>query len=454
MDRTLALIADYATSLRYDDLPASAVRAAKQKLVDALGCALGAYAAEPCAIARRLCFATASPLTARVIGSLARTTPEMAAFANAVMVRYLDFNDSYRFKDAGHPSDAIPAVLAVAEAVRADGRQLITAIALAYEMQVRIIEEVPLDHRGWDQPVYVVLGSAVGAGKLLGLTPDQMAHAAALAVVPNIALYQNRIGELSMWKAGAAGMAARQGIFAALLAREGLTGPGEAIEGKHGLMSQVTGPFGLEPLGRQGQQFGVERPNLKTYPVRDSCQLIVRTALELREKVRPEEIAALEVQIYASMYRTAVESPELWAPKTRETADHSAPFSLAAALLDGDVTPETFSRARFRDPDVLALIGRMRIAENPEFTKQTPGKRNCRIEARTHRGETAVVHKIFTAEELQRPWTGDQVEAKFRRLVDGVLSPARTQASLDILWRLEDLGDAAALLDQLRVEDA
>ncbi|MFH1934114.1 MAG: MmgE/PrpD family protein [Pseudomonadota bacterium] len=449
MDKTLELISGYAASLSYEDLPDSAIRAAKHRIIDSLGCALGAYHAEPCKIARRLCYPTGCLLTARVIGSLKKTTPEMAAFANSIMVRYLDFNDSYRAKDGGHPSDAIPAVLAVAEAVQADGKSLITAIVLAYEMAVRIIEESPLDERGWDQPVYIVLGSALGAGKLLGLSREQLANAAALALVPNIAMYQSRIGELSMWKAGAAGMAARQGIFAALMAREGMTGPEEAFEGKYGLFNQVTGPMNLEPLGGKRTQFGVERPNLKYYPVRDSIQFVIDTVLDLRKQVSPGDIKSLYAKTYASAIRTAVESKQLWAPQTRETADHSQPFCIAAAILDGDITAETFSRERYLDQDLLDMIGKLKIEEDPEYSKQTPAKRNFYIEATTHSGETYSAHRILTADDLKKGWSDEQVKAKFRGLARDILTPSQTQASLDIFWHLEELDDTAKILDNL-----
>lgn len=451
MDSNLELISDYSLSLSYSDLPENTVRSVKHRLIDSLGCALGGFLAKPCKIARRLCFSTDSPFAARVIGSLKRTSPEMAAFTNSLMGRYLDFNDSYRFKDGGHPSDAIPAVLAMSEALHANGRSLITAIVLAYELEVRFIEETPLDQRGWDQPVYVALGSALGAGKILELTKEQFGNAASLALVPNIALYQSRVGELSMWKAGAAGMAARQGVFAALMAREGMTGPEEAFEGKHGLINHVTGPINLEPLGGKDTQYGVERPNLKYYPVRDSIQFVIDAALDLKKKVSVGEIKSLNAKTYASAIRTAVASKELWAPKTRETADHSQPFCIAAALIDGDITPETFSRKRFLDHDVIELIGKMKIEEDPDFTKETPARRNFFIEAITNSGDAFEAHKVQTLDQLQKGWSDEQVEAKFLNLARGVLSPAQAHASLDLLWRLEDLDDASRILDSLGI---
>ena len=354
-------------------------------------------------------------------------------------------------KDAGHPSDAIPAILAIGEAVHADGKSIIEAIVLAYEVQCRMIEEVVLDKNGWDQPVYLGLGTALSVGRLMGLNCEQLGNAAALALVPNVALYQSRVGELSMWKAGAAGMAVRQGIFAASLAQEGMTGPEETFEGKYGLINQVTGPFKFEPLGGKHKQYAIERSNLKTHPVRDSIQLFIKTALELRDKISIDQVKTLLVLTYASSYRTAVEPPELWKPKTRETADHSIPFCIAVALLDGDVTPGTFSHERFKDADVVELISRMEVKEESEFTKQTPEKRNARIVAKTHSGNEHVAHKIVSAKDVRKGWSDKAVEEKYSKLVRGALTQAQTRDSLDLLWRLEDIDDCTKILDQFEV---
>ena len=451
MDSSIETLSSYAASLSYKDLTVTAIKAAKHRMIDTIGCALGGYTAEPCKIARRLCFPTGAPLTSRVIGSLFRTSPEMAAFANGTMLRYLDFNDAYRAKDAGHPSDAIAAVLAMGEAVHADGKALITAIVLAYEVQCLIIEETLLDAHGWDQPVYVVLGAAMGVGTLLGLSKEQLGNAAALALIPNMAMYQNRVGELSMWKAAAAGMAARQGIFAAVLAREGMTGAEEAIDGQYGLKNQVTGPFSFDILGGNGRPFRISRTNIKTYPVRDSCQLVAMTARDFRKQVAAEEIESLNIKTVASSYKWAVEPKELWAPQTRETADHSIPFTVAAMLIDGDITPQTFSRERFLDADILDLLGRMHAEPDPEFSKQTPAVRNFLIEATTKSGEKRVAHGVLTAEQIEEGKTDEETTAKFVGLARDVLTPSQIEATLDLLWDLENLDDAEKIVDNLAV---
>jgi len=452
MDKTLERIGSYAAFLSYEDLPASAIRAVKHKFIDTMGCALCAYLWEPCKIVRSLCFPMESGLTARVIGSLFRTTPEMAAFANSTMVRTADFNDSYRIKRATHTSDAIPAGLAMAEAVHADGKRLITSIALTYEMGVLFSEKIGT-MKDWNPDpcaLATTLGSAMGAGKILGLNKEQFTNTASMALVANINLGSRLTGEHSMYKEVYAGVSARQGIFAALMARAGVTGPRETIEGENGLNTLVDS-VEIEPLGGGGVQFAVERSILKPYPARDALQVPIKVALEVRKKVPPSEIKSVHVWTTRAPAAVAKNTPEVWAPKTKETADHSMPFVVAAALVDGDVTVESYTRERFLDKNIVEMMGKIRIDEDPEFTKQSPHKFNCRIEVQTQSGRTHTIHQVLTLDELRQEWTDEAVENKFRRLAGDLLTPAQIQASLNLMWHLEDLDDAGRILDNFQV---
>src|SRR5262249_17321857 len=158
-----------------------------------------------------------------------------AAFANGVMVRYLDGNDIFNLGGGGHPSDAIPALIAAAEESGANGRALLGAIVLTYEVHYYLRSAVSVREHGMDTPIYTAAASAVGAARLLGLKRDQIAEALSLAIVPNLALAATRYGTLGEWKGCAGGNGARNGMFAALLAARGMTGPEKPIEGKHGL---------------------------------------------------------------------------------------------------------------------------------------------------------------------------------------------------------------------------
>lgn len=453
MDRTANRLVEYTLSQRYEDLPPEVVKAAKRRVVDSLGCGLAAYLAPPAKIARHLALPVAGPFGSRVYGSLVRTAPDLAAFANGVMVRYLDFNDTYRSVDGTHPSDNIPALIAVAEAVGKGGKALLAAMAVSYEVQCRFADTVPFNDKGWDQPVAGVIACALGVGKILALSRDQLHHALALAIIPNLATHQTRVGELSMWKGCATAMGARQGVFAAFLAREGMTGPHDPIEGRNGLFAQAGGEkYELRPLAVRGQTFALSQTNLKRWPVRDSCQLAVDTGRDLRAKVRAEEIESLRVLTYRSAFRSSVQDPELWVPQTRETADHSMPFSIAVTLLDGEVTPDTFSRARFLDADVLALMKRMKIEEDVEFSKQAPGVRNCRIEAFTKDGKRYVTHRQLTAEDIGRGMSDEEVNEKFTRLTRNMIVPARRKQLLDLIRNLEGVENMGSVVDLLGMQ--
>ena len=440
-------IIDYAAGLRFDELAPPVIHQAKRRVIDTVGGALAAFESAPARIARRLAPEVAKGRSARLFGSLARTSPDMAAFANGVMLRFLDINDTHRTIDGSHPSDNLSGVLAVAEDLGASGRDFLLALTISYEIQCRFVDSVPFNDNGWDQPVPGVMACALACGRLLGLDGEAMRHALALAVIPNLCTYQTRAGELSMWKGCAAANGARQGVFAAHLAAEGMTGPDEAFDGVFGLWNQTLGrPYEIRPFARADEVFAVTQSNIKMFPVRDSCQLPVETALALRAGIAAGDIERLRIVTYRSAHKGAVADPELWRPRTRETADHSMPVSIAIALIDGDITGESFDRERFRHDDVLALIGRTEVVVSDDFSSQSPGVRNCRIEATDTAGETHVAHLAWTAEDIERGPDDDEIEEKFHRYAGVLLARPERSRLLERLWQLESVDDMAEIL--------
>ena len=438
---------DYAAGLRFDELSPPVLHHAKRRVIDTIAGALAACESAPARIAQRLAPEVAKGRSARLLGSLARTSPEMAAFANGVMARFLDINDTHRTIDGSHPSDNLSGVLAVSEDLGASGRDFLLALTISYEIQCRFVDSVPFNDNGWDQPVPGVMACALACGRLLGLDREALRHALALAVIPNLCTYQTRAGELSMWKGCAAANGARQGVFAAYLAAEGMTGPYEAFDGVFGLWNQTLGkPFEVKPFARAGDTFAVTQTNIKKFPVRDSCQLPVETALALRASIAAGDIEKLTIVTYRSAHKGAVADPELWRPRTRETADHSMPVSIALALIDGDITGASFDLERFRDDDVLALIGRTEVVVSDEFSSQTPGVRSCRLEATDKAGETHVAHLAWTAEDIARGPGDDEIEDKFHRYAGVLLGPPERTRLLERLWHLDRVDDVADVL--------
>ena len=437
-------LADYATGLRYQDLPADAVHECKRKLIDTLGCLAGAFDAEPSVIARAVARRSVAHPPARILGTLDSCSPELAAFANGVMLRYLDYNDAYFMKSSGHPSDTLAAVLAAADAAHADGASVVTAITLAYEVFCNFSEVVPRE-LGWDYAVYGVIACAVGAGKILGLSREAMGNAISLAAIPNLALEETRRGELSMWKGCAAANAARNGVFAAQLAAEGLTGPELAIEGRWGLWHAL-GRFDWQPFGGRGGAFRITQTHLKYYPAVVHAQAPITAAVELHGAMAPQDIASIAIESYWVANRYTDRSSPLWHPGTRETADHSLPYTVAAAILDGDITAKSFSGQRINDPLLIGLIERTTIKENPEFTRLHPTEWPCRIVVTGRNGERKVAEARYFKGHARRPLTDAEVESKFRSLAAKVLTPQQIDAFLAKAWTLEELADIGELL--------
>jgi len=444
MDKTIESLADYATNLRYEDLTPEAVHECKRRLIDTLGCLVAAFDAEPSVIARALARRSTGNPPARILGTQELSTIELAAFANGTMLRYLDFNDAYFGKSSGHPSDNFAAVLAPADALHADGRRVVTASTLAYEVFCNFDEVVPRE-LGWDYTIYGVIASAVAAGKIVGLSRAAMGNAIALATVANLALDETRRGELAMWKGCAAANAARNGVFAAQLAAEGMTGPELAIEGKWGLFHPL-GRFEWAPFGGRGAPFRVTQTHLKYYPAVVHAQTPITAAVELHRSLPPPDIESIAIESYWVANRYTDRASPLWRPGTRETADHSLPYCVVAAILDGDITAASFSEPRIKDPVLAGLLERTTIKELPEFTRLHPTEWPCRIVITSRKGERKVAEARHFKGHAKRPLTDAEVERKFRSLTAARFTKEQADAVLAKSWSLERMTDIGELL--------
>ena len=451
MDATTRRISEYTTWLDYSHLPEETVHETKRRIIDALGCAMGGYSSEPARIVRRLASRTSSSRPATVLGGGPATSPEMAAFANTVMLRYLDCNDTFVSIGVGHPSDMIPAVLATGELTRVSGKTLVTGTVLAYEVCGRFSEKAPIDEQGWDQGVFSVIGAVCGAGKALGLSRDQMAHAISMAVVPNLPLRQTRAGELSMWKGCATAAATRNGVFAALLAEEGLEGPPEPFEGKHGLYEQATGPIDLEEFGGDGVPFRLNDTSLKFYPSQIHTQAPVSLALELRDRVALDDVEAINLQTYRAAWSSAGREPEKWDPQTRETADHSLPYMVSVAFRDGRVGTDSFTPDRIMDPALRPLMRKVHVSENADFTGRYPAEQTCRMEVVTRSGERFHAEASHPKGHPMNPLTDAELEEKFHGLASETLTREQRDRALDALWSLEQVEEIGTLLAAFRL---
>src|SRR3981081_1507071 len=291
-------LARYATELRYEDLPEDVVRIAKRSILDTIGCAFGGYAAGPSKIAIKLASDVTSKQPATVLFSGIKTSPDLAVFANGVMIRYLDFHDAFvsLTHGAGHPSDTIAALLTAAELNARSGRDLVTATVLAYEVFSKIADVFDYLGNGIDHSTMTGIGAVVGAGRLMGLAPEQMVHAIGITVGGNTATRQGRADTLSNWKAFAAADACRKAIFALQLAQNGMTGPNNVFEGRYGFF-KVMGRKAVAPP-QLGEPFGIRRVFTKRFPLGQFSQTVAQAAIEARPFARSaDEIQEVNIRV-------------------------------------------------------------------------------------------------------------------------------------------------------------
>ena len=439
----------YAAALRYEDLPSEVVQQAKRLIVDSVGCALGGYASEPAKIARAIAATVTSSEPATVIGSGARSSIDMATFANGVMLRFLDFNDGYTSKgESGHPSDSIAAVLTVADALGGSGKEAIIATVLAYEVFCRICDEVDLKPLGFDHVTVGGMASTAAAARLFGLKGADLANAFNLGIAPNVALYQTRIGHVSMWKGCAYANASRNAVFAAMLAARGMTGPTPIFEGVGGYFKAVTrAPFKLAALGGRDIPYKILECSIKRFPLGQYSQTVVEAALELRAKVASvDDIAEIRIETVTAAVRLMAGDPEKWTPATRETADHSMPYTVAIALIYGKVESQHFDDQYLRDPKVLATAARIKVAISEEADRHMPEAMRCHFTLVTKAGTKHATMVDYHKGHYKNPMTESEIEAKFRPLAASLLQPAQTDQLLAALWRLEEQANVHELM--------
>jgi 2-methylcitrate dehydratase len=448
MDSTTRNIADFAVGLDYPDIPAEVVHDCKRRIVDTVGCGIAAFDAEPARIARAVARRAPLPGGATVIGTQFTTLPDIAGFANSVASRYLEGNDTYP-GGGGHPNDCLLPILAVAETAKAGPRTAIAAIVLSYEVHRFLFLAYPMRKHALDYVLYNAVSAAVGAAKVMGLTFEQTANAISLAAVPNLGLDISRRGHLTMWKGCAAANAARNGVFAAIMAAEGMQGPPEPFEAG---LAAVTGPALHPSFPPEPGRFSMLKADYKFFLSEFHAQGPAFLALELRPQIDLDAIETIEIFTYHFAWFEIGSGAEKWAPTTRETADHSMPYVVAAVLINGAYTDAIFEPARFADPRTLALMKKIAVVEDGEFNKRYPNSLPCRMTIMLKSGERKTAELANPIGHHDRPMNDAQLTEKFRGLAGRKLPPERLQAVLDRIWRIDSDGDLAGLFGALQIE--
>src|ERR1700737_219121 len=461
MTKTLAhQLADYACSVRFEDLSKETVHEVRRRMVDSIGCAIGAWNEEPCKIARSVASEFSAKNGSTIIGTAPQAPPDWAAFATGCCIRYFDYNDTYLSKEPAHPSDNIAAALAIGESVGANGRELITAIALAYEVQCRFCDAASIRAKGWDHPTYGAFSTALAAAKLMNLEPEKTRHAVNIAGVACAAMRQARVGELSHWKGVAFANAARHGVYSALLARSGMTGPSPIFEGQMGFEKQL----GVS-LGKIGEKFSVPFPkmdhgpasmilktSIKYWPAEYHSQSAIEAALLLRKEITDlAQVKSVTIESHDAAVDIIGSELEKWKPETRETADHSLPYITAIALIDGEVTSKQFERERFADPKVWKFLEKVKVERNAELSAIYPGAVANIVHVDLSDGKRLTERVDYPPGHARNPLKDTEVEGKFFTLVTPVLGEKRARAIVDLVWKLDQAKIVNGLMKAVEV---
>jgi 2-methylcitrate dehydratase len=376
------------------------------------------------------------------------TSPDMAAFVNGILFRYLDFNDTYLSKEPAHPSDNLAATLAAAEVAGSSGKDLIAATVIAYEIQCRLADAWSIRAEGWDHVCYGAFSTVVGAGKLLGLTKEQLVHAQGISGNAHMAMRQTRAGELSMWKGAAFANASRNGVLSTLLAREGMTGPAPIFEGEMGFFAEVShGEFDIPDLGGQGgADYMLPKTYIKYWPAEYHSQSAIDVALQLRAEIG--DVSGIE-SIKCETFDAAVEiiaDPEKWRPKTRETADHSLPYCIGVALADGEVGLPQFAQERFSDESLLDLVAKIEVVADDEINTRYPESIPNRITVKMSDGSEYQREVSYPRGHAGNPMDDSEVEDKFHGMADRWLDRPTQDSILERLWALDDQASLSPIL--------
>jgi 2-methylcitrate dehydratase len=446
-----AALARYATDLNYKDLPEDIVRTAKRAILDTFGCAFGGYNAGPSQIAIKLANDVDAKRGATVLCNGIKTSPDLAAFANGVMIRYLDFNDAFvsLTHGAGHPSDTIAALLAAAELTERSGRDLITATVLSYEVFCKIADTFDYLGSGVDHSTMTGFATVVGASRLMDLSREQMVHAIGITVGGNTAIRQGRVDTLSNWKAFAAADASRKAVFSVQLAQSGMTGPSNVFEGRLGFFNLIrnkpTAPLQL------GEPYGIRRAFTKRFPLGQFSQTVAQAAVEARQFVRnPDEIQEINIRVSRSAIKIMADSPDKWRPQTHETADHSIPYAAGLVLMYGRIEPEYYEEPYLHDEPLLDLVSRVKCIPSDEADRSEHQFNLCELEIVLKSGERKTVRVEYHRGHFKNPMTDGEMEEKFRSMAQKHLSADRVDSLLRLLWALESVPKVGELIAATR----
>lgn len=440
----------WAAGLQFKDLTPEAVYQAKRFLLDSLGCALGGYQQDDVRIALEVLDEIAGPCSASVIGTRKRIDPVSASLANALMIRCMDYNDIYWKQDPSHPSDIFPAAIACGERVGSDGKELIVGLVLGHEFEMRLCEAAfpGIRERGWHHATLTAFVSPIVAGRMLHLTWEQIQHAIGISASRHCTLGAVTAGKLTMMKNAVDPMATQSGVLAAMLAEKGYTGPEHVIDGKEGLTHVFKPEWKLNLItDGLGSSWRIMQCGMKAFPTEALTHTPISAILDLVKgnDLHPEQVTKIQIR---SLARAAdiLSDPSKYDPHTKETADHSLPYVIAAALAERQVTPAQFTMEKIMDPKIRAQLRKVEVVADPEIEKVFPALQRVIVRIDTTDGRSFSKQLDYPKGDPRNPLTDQEIAEKFSALAEGVLSTGAQKLIKETVWNLERVGSISDLM--------
>ncbi len=411
------ILAEYVSSVNYDDLKEKEIHEAKRRIIDSLAVAKASINSEPAKIVRNLI--PNYPGDSLLLWG-GNASPDIASFYNTLLIRYLDFNDTYLSLEPLHPSDMIGGLLALGKGKL--GKDVILSIIVGYEVGTRLCDSTSLRKKGFDHVNFLEVAAAAAISKLLGLKKDAIYNTISISLIPHIALRQTRSGKLSMWKAGAAAEAVRNAVFSSLLAKEGFTGPINPFSGNMGF--KLISDINISNFEKMGTSKILET-SLKKYPVEYHGEAAVEAALNIEYQ---GEIRKIFIQTYEAAVSILADK-EKWNPENKETADHSLPFIVASTLLNKNMWLENYSM--IKDERVKELMDKIEVMEKDDYTKVYPKELPIKLIIITDKGR---FEKEIRSPRgyYNNPMTDKEVEEKALKL-------GMNEKQISKLWEMDNM---------------
>ena len=453
-----APISQFAANLKFEDLSQEAVYQAKRFLLDSLGCALGGFQQHDVTLALEVLDEIAGRGACTIIGTGKKVDAVSASLANALMIRCQDYNDIYWKQDPSHPSDIFPAAIAGCERSGSDGRELIVGLVLGHEFECRFCEAAfpGIRERGWHHATLTAFVSPIVAGRAIKLGWEQIQHAIGISASRQATLGAVTAGKLTMMKNTVDPMATQSGMLAALLAEQGYTGPEHVVDGKEGLTHCFGPEWKLNVLtDGLGESWRITQCGMKFFPTEALTHAPISATLDLvhEHDLKPDRVEKITIR---SLARAAdiLSDPSKYDPHTKETADHSLPYVIAAALVDRQVTPAQFTNQKIRDPQIRAQLKKVVVVADPEIEKVFPALQRVVITIRTTDGKEFTKQLDFPKGDPRNPLTDREIEEKFSALASPIMGKAAQKKIMKAVWDLEKLESVSGLMKMLRAKKA